>query len=203
MPQGDSQHGPSRRFSHHAGHRHVRLPANISWPPSLTEKGLETRSAYAAERVPPAVLVFRAVIAMVCKGSWKVLGDLGHREDAAPLKRVWSSQLCLNLQRWDNLVGTNCPFSPGHAVGWVHGLGASPGTARHWGCPQGSSWPQSLFHSRETTAFPFSCICVQWGSTLIPPKSYFAEGLLLFLSPSSPSSAFLNVPIMHWALRHP
>lgn len=144
-----------------------------------------------AGAVPPAVLVFRAVFAMVHKGSWKVLRDLGQGEDAAPLNRVWSSQLCLNLQRWENLAGMSCPFSPSHGVGWrlflltptqgegrgwteVHCMALAPAlvrlwlSARDWGCQEGPPPPQNLLHCWETPTFPFSCICARWGSPLTP-----------------------------------
>lgn len=141
--------------------------------------------------MPPAALVFGAVLAVVRKGSWKVLGDLGQGEDAAPLNRVWSSQLCLNLRRWENLAGMSCPFSPNHTVGWrlsllaptqgtgkgwpeVLGTRLAPAlaqlwlSARGWGCQAGPSPPQNLPHCWETPTFPFCCVCVRWGSPLTP-----------------------------------
>lgn len=115
-PQGDSQHGPSQRFSHHAGHRHVRLPTNLSWPPGLAEKGLEARWGSRGREQQQSCAARGAAawapLATGPKGSWKVGGDLGQGEEAAPLSRAWSSQPCPNLQRWENLAGMSCPRSP-------------------------------------------------------------------------------------------
>jgi len=140
---------------------------NHQLAPCVSRRRDERLFGQRAGAVPPAVREFRAGLATVPAGSWKVSGDVGYGDGAAPPEWVWSSQLCQNPQRWENCFGMSGPASPGRSMGGGPSpLGPAQGagkgwlgvdstasalalallwlSARDWGCQEGPSPPRIL-----------------------------------------------------------